>query len=250
MRRAERLFRLVQALRARPPARPVVRAEDLAAGLEVSTRTIYRDIAHLQGSGLPIDGAAGLGYMLRPGFDLPQLTFTHAQIDALAVALALVEGQCDPALAGAAREIRDKIQAALPDPGDDRLRAAPYFALCRSSAGQDHAPALRTAIRKRRIVRLDYGDGAGALTTRRVQPLALWSFQDGWMVSGWCTLRAGFRTFRLDRIRALDLTDDPHDPDPARGLQAFLSGQTCAHASRRVASTPTPPRTPGPTPGP
>ncbi|MFN7598809.1 MAG: helix-turn-helix transcriptional regulator, partial [Cereibacter sp.] len=95
MRRAERLFRLVNEMR----TRSVSRAEDLAAQFEVSVRTIYRDIAHLQGSGLPIEGEAGVGYLLRPGFDLPPVTFTHEQIDALAVALSFAESLDDPVLA-------------------------------------------------------------------------------------------------------------------------------------------------------
>lgn len=107
MRRAERLFRLVNEMR----ARGVSRAEDLADHFEVSTRTIYRDIAHLQASGLPIEGEAGIGYLLRPGFDLPNLTFTFDQVDALAIGLSFVENAGDPVLAEAAREVRAKLQA-------------------------------------------------------------------------------------------------------------------------------------------
>ena len=95
MRRAERLFRLVNEMR----THGVIRAEDLAATFEVSLSTIYRDIAHLQGSGLPIEGAPGLGYLLRPGFDMPNTTFSHDQVDALAMGLAFVERTGDPVLA-------------------------------------------------------------------------------------------------------------------------------------------------------
>ena len=125
MRRAERLFRLVNEMR----TRSVSRAEDLAAQLEVSTRTIYRDIAHLQGSGLPIEGEAGVGYLLRPGFDLPPVTFTHEQIDALAVALSFAESLDDPVLASAAKEVRAKIQASLPLPELRQLADAPFYSL-------------------------------------------------------------------------------------------------------------------------
>jgi predicted DNA-binding transcriptional regulator YafY len=223
MRRAERLFRLVRELR----GRPVARAEDLARALEVSPRTIYRDIAHLQGSGLPIEGEAGVGYLLRPGFDLPGLTFTHEQLEALAIGLSLAESLDDLGLAAAARETRAKIQSSLPDPGTRKLADAPYFALRRSTGAPAHAALLRQAIRKRRIVALSYADAAGQATTRRLSPLAIFSLPEGWMVSGWCALRQDFRTFRLDRITALSLTDDPQDNDPAKSLAAFLAQDAC-----------------------
>lgn len=117
MRRAERLFRLVRELR----SRNISRAEDLAATFEISVRTIYRDIAHLQASGLPIEGEAGVGYILRPGFDLPALTFTFEQIDALAVGLSFVEAAGDLSLSLAAKEVRAKLQAALPRPDQRKL---------------------------------------------------------------------------------------------------------------------------------
>lgn len=223
MRRAERLFRLVNEMR----ARGVSRADDLAENLEVSVRTVYRDIAHLQASGLPIDGAAGVGYLLRPGFDLPCVTFTYEQVDALAVALSFAESLDDPGLATAAREARAKIQATMPEPETRLLADAPYFALRRKTGVATHTSLLRRAIRTRRIVRILYADGDGRQTERRIQPLAIWNFAEGWMVSGWCTLRQDFRTFRLDRIATLALTDDPFDDDPAKGLQAFLEADEC-----------------------
>lgn len=230
MRRAERLFRLVHELR----ARRVVRAADLACAMEVSPRTIYRDIAHLQASGLPIDGEAGIGYVLRPGFDLPAVTFTHDQIAALGTALSFAESLDDPALAAAAREVRAKLQAAMPQPEARALADAPFFSLARRSGGPDHPRTLRAAIRQRRIVRLDYADAEGRPTARDLHPLALWSLPDGAMVSGWCALRGGFRTFRLDRITALILTDQTFPPDPARDLRAFLAAEGCAGGGSRA----------------
>ena len=124
MRRAERLFRLVNELR----SRGVSRAEDLAAYFEISVRTVYRDVAHLQASGLPIEGEAGVGYLLRPGFDLPALTFTYEQLDALAMGLSFVEVAGDMSLSQAAREVRGKLQASLPAPDKRKLENAPLFA--------------------------------------------------------------------------------------------------------------------------
>jgi predicted DNA-binding transcriptional regulator YafY len=223
MRRAERLFRLVNEMR----VRGISRADDLAAGFEVSVRTIYRDIAHLQASGLPIDGAAGVGYLLRPGFDLPSMTFTHEQVDALAVGLSFAESLDDPNLAAAAREVRAKLQAGMPEPAARKLTNAPYFALRRSTSAPDHAGLLRDAIRRRRIVTFTYADGAGQRSDRRVHPLAIWTLIDGWMFSGWCELRQNFRTFRFDRIAGLSLTDECFADDPAKGLRAFMETERC-----------------------
>lgn len=223
MRRAERLFRLVNEMR----TRRISRADDLAAHFEVSTRTIYRDIAHLQASGLPIDGEPGVGYMLRPGFDLPNVTFTHDQVDALAVGLAFVESRGDPALVAAAREARAKLQASMPQPEGRKLADAPFFALRLGAGSPAQAQSLRQAIRDRQIVTMRYADGAGLKSERRVRPLAIWSLPEGWMFTGWCDLRQDFRTFRFDRIEALDVTAERFDEDEAKSLRAFLERDRC-----------------------
>lgn len=223
MRRAERLFILVKEMR----ARGVSRADDLAAALEVSVRTIYRDIAHLQGSGLPIEGEAGVGYILRPGFDLPSVTFTSEQVDALAVGLSFAESHDDPELAAAAREVRAKIQANMPQPEARKLADAPFFSMRRRTGARAHAGLLRQAIRKRLVVRLTYEDKGQQNSDRLVRPLAVWSFVDGWMFSGWCELRQAFRTFRLDRITRLTLTDEVFADDESKGLRAFMEFEKC-----------------------
>lgn len=228
MRRAERLFRLVNEMR----TRRISRAEDLASLFEVNIRTIYRDIAHLQASGVPIEGAAGVGYLLRPGFDLPNLTFSHDQIAALAVGLSFVESKGDAVLASAAREARAMIQAGLPEPEARRLADAPYFAVRGQDLPSDPAPVtlLRRAIRDRLVVQIAYADGQAVASMREVQPLAIWSMAEGWMFSGWCLLRQDFRTFRLDRIGHIAATGAVFADDPARGLQAFLAQeQGCGH---------------------
>lgn len=223
MRRAERLFRLVNEMR----TRSVSRAEDIAAQFEVSTRTIYRDIAHLQGSGLPIEGEAGVGYLLRPGFDLPPMTFTAEQIDALAVALSFAESLDDPVLASAAKEVRAKIQASLPLPELRQLADAPFYSLRRSTGAPGFAPAVRKAIRLRRMVRMTYTNAQGQQTDRVLRPLAIWNFDEGWMFSAWCDLRQTFRTFRFDRVTQLALTDQVFDRDDSKSLRAFLESDRC-----------------------
>lgn len=223
MRRAERLFRLVKELR----SRRVSRADDLAAHLEVSVRTVYRDIAHLQASGLPIEGEAGVGYLLRPGFDLPSVTFTHDQVDALAVGLSFVESLDDQALASAAREVRDKIEAGMPNPEARKLSGSPFFSVRRNTGAAGLVQAVRSAIRDRRMICLDYENQVGQRTRRRVRPLAVWSFENGWMFSGWCDLRGDFRTFRFDRIATLTVTDERFEPEESKGLALFLERDRC-----------------------
>ncbi|MBX7494365.1 YafY family transcriptional regulator [Qipengyuania sp. 6B39] len=218
MRRAERLFRLVSELR----SRGVCRAQDLADHFEISVRTVYRDIGHLQGSGLPIEGEAGVGYMLRPGFDLPAMTFTFDQIDALALGLSFVEAAGDTALADAARDVRAKIEASLPDPADRRLGKAPIFASRREGRAPLMAGTVRRAIRDRAIVRIAYRDAEGALSERTVRPLAIWAFTDGWLFAGWCEMRRDFRAFRLDRIASLEPTGNRFEEEPGRNLEAYL----------------------------
>ena len=228
MRRAERLFRLVNEMR----TRGVSRAYELAEHLEVSVSTIYRDIAHLQSSGLPIEGEAGVGYLLRPGFDLPNVTFTHDQVDALAVGLSFVESTGDPMLATAAREARAKIQASMPQPEERKLADAPYFSLQGKNSAPPNLALLRQAIRQRHIAQFDYQDGDGNQTERRVRPLVIWNLTDGWMFSAWCELRQDFRTFRFDRMTNLSVTGERFDDDEATGLRAFMESERCEDGAR------------------
>jgi len=212
--------------------RGVCRAGELAEHFEVSVSTIYRDIAHLQASGLPIEGEAGVGYLLRPGFDLPNVTFTYDQVDALAVGLSFVESSGDPVLAAAAREARAKIQASMPQPEERKLADAPYFSLQGRNRATSNMTLLRQAIRRRWIAQFDYRDGEGKQTERRVRPLVIWNLTDGWMFSAWCELRQDFRTFRFDRIANLTITGERFDEDEATGLRAFIELERCREQDR------------------
>lgn len=224
MRRAERLFRLVRELR----SRSVSRAEDLASYFEISVRTVYRDIAHLQASGLPIDGEAGVGYILRPGFDLPAMTFTFEQLDALAIGLSFVEVAGDTSLSQAAQEVRAKLQAALPDPEKRKLENAPLFASRREGNAASTLKIVRRAIREAEVLQLRYGGGEGQQVERRVRPLAVWAFTDGWLFVGWCELREDFRAFRLDRVSTVEGTGDHFTEEPGKNLTTYLSRKLLA----------------------
>ena len=219
MRRAERLFRLVNELR----ARGVCRAEDLAAYFEISVRTVYRDIAHLQGSGLPIEGEAGVGYILRPGFDLPSMTFTFEQLDALAMGLSFVEAAGDTSLSQAAAEVRAKLQASLPEPDKRKLENAPLFASRRDGRAAPITKIVRQAIREAKVLQLEYMDEKDNKSHRRVRPLAIWAFTDGWLFAGWCELRNDFRAFRIDRIAEIKETGDCFADNLNQNLQAYLT---------------------------
>ena len=225
MRRAERLFRLIRELR----RCNITRAADLASMLEVSVTTIYRDIAHLQGSGVPIEGEAGVGYLLRPGFDLPPMTFTYDQLDALAAGLAFVERAGDANLADAAREVRSKIQAGLPDPDRNELMEAPFLSFHQVTNAPMDITELRRAIRDRYVVALTYRDSEARVSRRRLWPLLICSLNDGWTISGWCELRQDFRTFRLDRIEFLETTDTKFKQDETNDLHAFLLSERTSH---------------------
>ncbi len=225
MRRADRLFQIIQMMR----GGRLVTAAQLAERLEVTERTIYRDIVDLRSSGAPIDGEAGVGYMLRPGFDLPNVTFTHDQLDALAIGLAFVERTGDATLATAAREARIKLQAGLPDPEERKLADAPFFSLRRRERAALDSELVREAIRRRQILRIAYADADGSPSLRTIRPVVIWDIPDGWMVSAWCDLRKDFRTFRFDRISRLELTGACFEEEEDKSLSAFLASEPCEH---------------------
>ncbi|GMG84067.1 YafY family protein [Paralimibaculum aggregatum] len=201
MRRADRLFDIIELLR----GRGVVRARDIAAALEVSERTIYRDMASLIAAGLPIDGEAGVGYLLRDGFDLPPLMFDEDEIEALVLGLRIVAAWADPALTRAADRALAKVSDALPGHLREHAARVPLDAPARHHAEplEIDLAALRAAIRGRQKVAFGYTDLAGRQTTRTLCPLLISFFGPVWTLTGWCELRGDFRMFRIDRIRGL-----------------------------------------------
>ena len=189
-----RMLELIALFRAH---RRAMTAAEIAERLGASRRTIYRDIASLQAMGVPIDGAAGLGYLLRPGFDLPPLNFTSDEIEAIIVGLALLPRTGDKGLVAAAQSVAAKIEAAQPAKKRAGLGASGWHAL---PAARTEPALLRRAIREERRLALAYRDGEGKLTRRSVLPVALIYYVDAVILAAWCELREGFRHFRLDRI--------------------------------------------------
>lgn len=220
MRRADRLFAIVQYLR----GRRLTTAAQLAQWLEVSERTIYRDIADLSASGVPIDGEAGVGYRIRAGFDLPPLMFTFDELDALVIGARFVESWGGPALASGARSALAKIAAALPNDKRIALERSRLFApgFFIDPKPGERLDALRHAIVERRFTDLDYKDSGGQATQRRVRPLGLYFWGDAWTLGAWCELRRGFRNFRLDRIEAVNVADAPYPDEAGKRLEDYV----------------------------
>ena len=229
MRRADRLFMIVQHLR----GGRLVTARQLAERLEVSERTIYRDIADLQGSGVPVEGAAGVGYVMREGFDLPPLMFTRDEVAALVAGARFVKAWGGAAMAAAAEEALVKIAAVLPEDGRARAEAVQVHAI-----GAEMTAALRArideidaAIEARAVLSIAYTDEAGRATERRVRPLGLWFWGKVWTLIAWCELRDDFRMFRVDRIDALACTGQRFRAERDKSLATFFARLPCEAAT-------------------
>ncbi|WP_187968540.1 helix-turn-helix transcriptional regulator [Aquibium microcysteis] len=205
MRRADRLFQIVQHLR----GGRLVTARMLGEWLEVSERTIYRDIADLQSTGVPIDGEAGVGYLMRSGYDLPPLMFTRDEIVALVAGARMVRAFGGAAMARSAEEALVKIAAVLPDAEKDRIARteihAPLYVV--SQPDREKIDSIERAIELRTVLTLDYQDEADKNSVRDVRPLGLWFWGKVWTLVAWCELREDFRAFRIDRITRLAPAD-------------------------------------------
>lgn len=198
MRRADRLFHLVQLIR----GRRLTTAAFLALRLEVSERTIYRDVADLQHQGVPIEGEAGVGYRLGAGFDLPPLMFSEDEAKALVAGARLAQTWLDPALAREAEQALGKILSVLSGPtraaAESLALYAPTFAL--EPATQQGLQALREAVQARQRLSIRYRDAAGQGSQRCIRPLGCFFWGKVWTLAAWCETRQAFRSFRVDRI--------------------------------------------------
>ena len=209
MSRTTRLFKLMDALRGH--RRPVTAAR-LAEDLSVSVRTVYRDIQTLIDLGAPLEGEAGLGYLLRAGFFLPPLMFGEDELEALVLGARWVKGQGDPALAQAAASALAKIATASPKDLRDKMADTGLWAP-RFQKPAEHPTGLRTireAMRLEHKLSVTYVDESGATTERVLWPIALAFFEGKRLLVAWCELRQGFRHFRPDRIAALNCTGQPY----------------------------------------
>lgn len=202
MRRADRLFQIVQYLR----GGRLMTARILSDRLEVSERTIYRDIADLIGSGVPIDGEAGVGYIMREGFDLPPLMFSRDEIAALVAGARMIRAWGGQEMARSAEEALEKIRAVLPEEARAKAAAVQIHAMGMpqlDDATRARLDRLEQAVETRERLILGYSDAEGVATERPVRPLGLWFWGKVWTLVGWCELRDDFRMFRADRIREI-----------------------------------------------
>lgn len=220
MRRADRLFQIVQLIR----GRRLTTAAFLARRLEVSERTVYRDVADLQRQGVPIEGEAGIGYRLGAGFELPPLMFTQDEARALVAAARLAQSWLDAGMAADVEGALGKILSVLPPAARAwaeslALYAPPAF---QDEAARQRLQTLREAVQSRHRLRLDYRDAQEALTRRTVRPLGCFYWGKVWTLAAWCELRGDFRSFRIDRIDAVQLMQERFADEPGKTLADLL----------------------------
>lgn len=221
MRRADRLFLIIHALQGRRTATP---ARRLAETLAVSLRTIYRDVADLQLSGVPIEGEAGIGYLLRKGADIPPLMFSADELEALVVGSRFVRAFAGTRLAAGARAALLKIEAVLPPQLKQRTQRSRIFAPTWSEREQRARviDQLHAAIAEQQVLHLDYCDESGRASARDVEPLCLAFWGGAWTLGAWCRLREDFRSFRPDRMANFAPTGETFAETPERGLAAYV----------------------------
>ncbi len=222
MRRADRLFQIVNVLRRR---RTATTATHLADRLGVSARTVYRDIRDLILAGTPIDGEAGVGYRIRPGYDLPPLMFDRDEIQALVLGARMVRQFGDPALARASDAILGKIAAIVPKDlaplvADTRLFVPSKIGAAKSA---DALTLAREALIARRKLEVSYAKADGTASTRTVRPLGIFFWGRIWTLAAWCELRNDFRSFRLDRVVTSTMLDETFEDEAGKTLRDLLA---------------------------
>jgi predicted DNA-binding transcriptional regulator YafY len=222
MRRADRLFQIVNVLRRR---RTATTAAHLAERRGVSERTVYRDIRDLILAGTPIDGEAGVGYRIRPGYDLPPLMFDRDEIQALVLGARMVRQFGDPVLARASDAILGKVAAIVPKELAPLVAETRLFVSSTVGAGKsaDALTLAREALIARRKLELSYAKADGAATKRAVRPLGIFFWGRTWTLAAWCELRQDFRSFRLDRIATSTMLDETFEDEAGKALRDMLA---------------------------
>ncbi|MGY6278371.1 helix-turn-helix transcriptional regulator [Methylomonas sp. MgM2] len=224
MRRADRLFQIVQLLR----NKRLVTAKMLAERLEVSERTIYRDIQDLSLSGVPVEGEAGVGYRLRHTVDIPPIMFGADEIQALVVGARMVKTWAGTELGYSAQSALDKISAVIPSELQGKIENSKLFAL-RFGPRPDldvNLDVCRKAIDEKRLLKLHYCRADGELSLRRIRPLGLYFWGSVWTLVGWCELRDDFRNFRVDRIQSMEPESTTFTDSAGQTLEDFVRRMT------------------------
>ena len=221
MRRTDRLFDIIGILR----DGKLHRAQDIADRLEVSVRTIYRDMDTLIASGIPVEGERGVGYMVREAITLPPLTLTAAELEALNLGIAIVSEAADPDLKSAAGTLADKIDAVLPTKVIAEADAWKFavYPFADAARGLSHMPTLRAAIKARQKLALDYRRIDGTLTQRTIRPLHMEYWGRVWTLTAWCELRNDFRVFRIDLIEGAAALPELFTDEPGKTLADYMA---------------------------
>jgi len=223
MRRTDRLFDLLQILR----DGKLHTAQEMAERLEVSVRTIYRDMDTLQASGVPVEGERGVGYMATGAITLPPLSLTPAELEALNLGIAIVAEAADADLAGAARTLGDKLDAILPEEVISEADAWKFavYPFADAARGFAHMSTLRSAIKARQKLDLRYCRIDGTLTDRTIRPLHMEYWGRVWTLTAWCEARDAFRVFRVDLIEAATARPELFQDEPGKTMQDYLAQQ-------------------------
>ncbi len=230
MRRADRLFQIVGIL----SRRRFATAQTLSELLEVSIRTIYRDVMDLCASGVPITGEPGVGYRLDSSYRLPPLMFNADEVEALVIGMRMVESWTDKDLRTSARAILEKVDAVIPDQERKRLTSTALFSL--SFGAERHAVRhlgeLRAAVNGQREVSFSYRAPKEQESTRTVRPLGLYFWGRTWTLAAWCLLRTDFRNFRIDRMSDVVLTEKRFELSPPHTLEDYIRAMRAQDAAR------------------
>ncbi|WP_223423323.1 helix-turn-helix transcriptional regulator [Tateyamaria pelophila] len=219
MRRTDRLFDIMQILR----DGQLHRAQDMAQALNVSVRTLYRDMDTLVASGVPVQGARGVGYRITQAISLPPLTLTPEELEALNLGMAIVAEAADDTLRAAATSLADKIDAVLPERGiadADKWKFAvyPFADVVR---GFSQMPTLRAAIRAKQKLKLTYHSKGDTITSRTIRPLHMEYWGRVWTLTAWCELRQAFRVFRVDLIQSAEALPEMFIDEPGKSLSDY-----------------------------
>lgn len=220
MRRSDRLFDIIQILR----DGKLHRAQDIAARLAVSTRTIYRDMDTLVAAGVPVQGERGVGYMVTEEITLPPLNLTVAELEALNLGLAVVAQAADETLKAAADTLAAKVDAVLPTRTVAEADAWKFevYPFADATRNLSHMPLLRAAIKARQKVRVTYTSRKGAVTSRVIRPLHMEYWGHVWTLTAWCELRSDFRVFRLDLMESTEALPELFVDEPGKRIEDYV----------------------------
>ncbi len=222
MRRTDRLFDIIQILR----DGKLHRAQDMAERLEVSVRTIYRDMDTLVASGVPVEGERGVGYMITEAITLPPLTLTAAELEALNLGMAIVGEAADPDLKAAALSLAEKVDAVLPTQVVAEADAWKFavYPFADAARGFAHMPTLRAAIKARQKLKLTYRSKDDVLSERVIRPLHMEYWGRVWTLTAWCELRGAHRVFRVDLIEKANALPELFVDEPGKTLGDYMPG--------------------------